>query len=142
MMEAGTYYVGDLCYVFGDDDWPAICEAIEKSDDGYIEHKGFPMFFANTKYGDGTYHDQYGHEYPVDAGLIGAVAIKHLSEEFIRVINSSKLGHVREFERVFGCSEDDGVIMIGKYIINTGDAEEFDEDDPWDAEEFEEEDEL
>ena len=140
MLEAGTYYVGDLCYVFGDDDWPEICEAIEKSEDGYIEHKGFTMFFANTKYGDGTYTDQYGYDYSVDAGLIGAVAIKHLSEEFVRVINNGKLGQVHEFERSFTCSEDDGVIMIGKYIINTGDTEEYEDDDwndDWDDEEEE-----
>ena len=140
MMESGTYYIGDLCYVFGDDDWPEICEAIEESEDGYIEHKGFTMFFANTKYGDGTYTDQYGYDYSVDAGLIGAVAIKHLSEEFVRVINNNKLGQIHEFERSFTCSKDDGIIMIGKYIINTGDTEEYEDDDwndDWDDEEEE-----
>ena len=112
MMESGTYYIGDLCYVFEEDDWDEICGLMFNSEnDGYIEYKGFTMFFANTKYGDGTYTDQYGYDYPVDAGLIGAVAIKHLSEEFVRVINNGKLGQVHEFERSFTCSEDDGDII-------------------------------
>lgn len=131
MLEAGTYYVGDLCYVFGDDDWDEICGLMFNSEnDGYIEYKGFTMFFASTKYGDGTYHDQYGQEYAVDAGLIGAVALKNLTSEKAKKAIEDKDGQLIEFERSFTCSEDDGIITIGKYIINTGDTEEY-EDDDW-----------
>jgi hypothetical protein len=131
MLTAGLYWIGDLCYVFDEDDWSEICGLMYDTDnDGFIEYNGIKMFWANTAYGDGTYYDQYGNEYPVDAGLIGAVALKNLTSEKAKKAIEDKYGQLIEFERSFTCSEDDGIIMIGKYIINTGDTEEY-EDDDW-----------
>lgn len=137
MMKAGTYYVGDLCYVFDDEDWQEICGLMyDTENDGHIVYNGIEMFWANTKYGDGTYYDQYGHEYPVDAGLIGAVRLEDLKGEKAKNIRENCLGDIVDFDRDFTCSSDDGIIYIGKYIIDTDPQEDYyEENDDWNDEE-------
>lgn len=143
MMKAGTYYVGDLCYVFDDEDWQEICGLMYDTDgnakDNFINYKGIEMFWANTMYGDGSYSDQYGHEYPVDAGLIGAVRFEDLTSEKSKNIVKEGFGQLIEFGRDFSCSSDSGDIYIGKYIIDTDPKEDYGDvdEDGWEDEDDE-----
>lgn len=135
LLPAGTYYVGDLCYVIADDDWMSYCEQ-SFPDDGH-EHIGFfenydGLGYATfgTKYGDGEYLDQFGRRYGVDSGSIGCIPISAVSgkydEETIK-----KLGNFVSFDEPFDCEYDDetGTIRIGHVEIVTGDYPEDEEDD-------------
>lgn len=132
MMEAGKYYVGDLCYVFDKDDWDKVCEVIIKGGDcqegefNLPDGRRFAIF--NTAYGDGEYTDQDGHKYGVDAGCIGCTLINNVTSSLQYDMND--LGRIVEFTENFEVSEDQGLISIGHILIETNDVynEEYDEE--------------
>ena len=69
------FYVGDICYVLDDNVYDDIWGKAGYEDGVYETPFGqFAKFaVASTAYGDGSYADQFGHEYGVDAGVIGIV---------------------------------------------------------------------
>jgi hypothetical protein len=85
MMRPGIYYVGDLCYVMHPQ-WKETCNLMFASGGNYVLDGEFNLAngvrFAlhSTAYGDGTYQDQQGREYPVDAGLIGCIAVEDVAD--------------------------------------------------------------
>lgn len=127
-MPAGKYYVGDLCYVMHDE-WNECCKLFfaGRNDHGcnsgefnLSDGRRFASF--NTKWGDGLYHDQFGHSFPVDAGLIGCIKMEDIREDVTNVLD---YGAVVEFKEPFECSVDkDGNITIGYLEIPTGYDEE------------------
>lgn len=160
MMKSGEYYVGDLCYVFGNDNWSLVCDTIFKDNliDGEF-NVDFPrkdgqgtenIRFAiySTAYGDGLYNGTYGN-YCVDAGSIGCIAIEDLEKiEDIDRDEMTRLGAIVAFTKNFSTGlsgEKSGfgnnrldTINIGDESIYTGwEEEEEDEYDPWEDEEDE-----
>jgi hypothetical protein len=136
MMPAGKYYVGDLCYVLGDR-WDEFCSLTISGCrvlSGQFTFKDGTTFWTHcTAYGDGTYTDQLGREYSVDAGLIGVVAIENIDPE----PNCIKGGQVITFSKDFEPSYRDGVFYISNIVINTEDCYsdvEYDDDEQWDDE--------
>ena len=126
-MPAGKYYIGDLCYVMSDDEWEEFCSiTIDGNNvrDGEFQ-LGDGRRFATytTAYGDGVYHDQYGHSYSVDAGLIGCILIDDIHiEKYEKSLLD--LGAIVEFKEDFmtyggRSSEFEGEIQIGHVIIQT-----------------------
>ena len=145
MMPAGKYYCGDLCYVMHDE-WDEVCGLffegpnVHGCNQGIFQLKDGRKFASfNTKWGDGSFQDQYGRSYGVDAGLIGCIAIKDINLD--SGDNFTRGGQVIEFDRDFEVhggtgprSEWDGVIRIGNVTIKTDDDGEFEEEE----EEYEE----
>ena len=146
MFPAGKYYVGDLCYVMHDE-WDEVCGLffegpnVHGCNQGIFQLKDGRKFASfNTKWGDGSFQDQYGRSYGVDAGLIGCIAIKDINLD--SGDNFTRGGQVIEFDRDFEVhggtgisrSEWDGVIRIGNVTIKTDDDGEFEEEE----EEYEE----
>ena len=129
-MKAGTYYVGDLCYVLHDE-WDEVCELIIKDNiclDGEFTLKDGRRFaIYSTAYGDGTYLDQSGNEYGVDAGSIGCILLSDINLESEG--NFLTGGNIVPFENDFHTDEEDGRIMFGSLIIDT--------DPVYDEEEYE-----
>ena len=84
-MQAGKYYVGDLCYVMDNDEWDQVCSIIiqgNKVFDGEFELKdGRKFAIYSTAYGDGLYNDYYGNEYSVDSGSIGCIKVEDIKAE-------------------------------------------------------------
>jgi hypothetical protein len=96
VLPAGTYYIGDLCYPLGDS-W------IYRKAWGETSYET-PSFFRSelgcvvvdgTAYGDGSYEDNNGKTYLVDAGVISIVSIelienhrKYLVEEHNKMIHN------------------------------------------------------
>lgn len=115
MMKAGKYYIGDLCYVLGDK-WDEFCDlTIEGHNckDGVFTMKDGTTFATfRTMYGDGTYLDQFGRDYCVDAGLIGCVLVDSIN-------SPSELGNVHEFKTDFECYSKNGQIYFGNVHIDT-----------------------
>lgn len=138
MFPAGKYYVGDLCYVMHDE-WDEVCGLFFKGRDDHGCNEGvfnlkdgrrFASF--NTKYGDGSYFDQFGNEYGVDAGLIGCIALNDIDLKADGNFTSG--GQIIEFKHDFVVSGNqglsrrdwDGVINIGHIVIKTEEEEYYD----------------
>lgn len=131
VMPAGDYYIGDLCYVMHEE-WDEVCEEFFKgrTDHGCNEGElkladGRRFVSFNTAYGDGTYNDQYGNYYHVDAGLIGCIKMADIRE---KVPFSGT--NVVSFLKDFTCSSDGKRLRFGHIVIDT--------DPPYEEEEEEE----
>jgi hypothetical protein len=119
-LPAGTYYVGDLCYVL-DSVWDKVCEQIisgETVKNGIFNlDDGTQFAIYSTKYGDGIYKDEIGNEYAVDSGSIGCVKIDNLLAESLNSVQ--QYSAVVSFDQGLTCYEDNGVIYIGDIVIDT-----------------------
>lgn len=132
MMKAGTYYVGDLCYVLNSR-WNEFCDVTISGShvlSGEMEFKDGTSFAAySTKWGDGQYNDQDGHRYCVDAGLIGCISVEHIDED-LRDSKDDFGGRIVTFDKDFETWEDDGLIRIGHIEIDTDSSyEDYEGDD-------------
>ena len=119
-MPAGTYYVGDLCYVMHER-WNEFCDITIKDREclngEFVMKDGTRFATYSTKWGDGSYTDQLGKDYSVDAGLIGCVLIEDLDLEAEG--NFVRGGQVVQFDEPFDTWRDDGMIRIGHLSIDT-----------------------
>lgn len=129
MMKAGTYYVGDLCYVLHED-WDEVCSLIIDNEnrcclDGEFNLKDGRRFAVySTAYGNGTYCDQNGRKYSVDAGIIGCILLDDVDLNAVR--NDIDGGNIIKFAKEFYTSSDGQNIKIGNVTVYTGNS--YDED--------------
>ena len=120
-LPAGTYYVGDLCYVLKNS-WDAVCNMVIADRDCLDGEFKLPdgRLFAmySTRWGDGVYDDQEGRQYCVDAGSIGCVRLEDcdVSREDIE---EDRLGHIVTFDRSFKTGAMHGQIIIDRLVIDT-----------------------
>lgn len=131
-MPPGKYYVGDLCYVMTNEEWREFCDITldgQKVKDGEFQFKDGRRFATySTAFGDGVYHDQYGHSYSVDAGLIGCILVEDIKAN--KYDNLLDLGAIIEFDTEFvtsggrGESWWEGTIQFGYVHIETNPVEE------------------
>ncbi len=71
-LPAGTYYIGDLCYVLGDNIYDNIFGGTGYEMGIYTENSTGRTFVVNsTAWGDGEYPASDGKKFAVDAGIIG-----------------------------------------------------------------------
>jgi hypothetical protein len=129
-LPAGTYYIGDPCYVFRDGNWSKVCDNLGKSD-GIFDCLSMLFFMAGTEYGDGCYYDQDGHMFDVDAGVLGAVPVELVEDK-----DGLRLGLVKDFPSGLKIEYDGHRFDFGGIIIETDDSY-YDEDDEedWDDDE-------
>ena len=126
-MPAGKYYIGDLCYVMDGAEWKEFCSITisgQKVNDGEFQLSDGRRFATySTAFGDGVYHDQYGHSYSVDAGLIGCIKVEDIRAE--KYENLLDLGAIMEFDNSFATSGGrgdegwEGLIQFGHVMIET-----------------------
>lgn len=126
-MKAGLYYIGDLCYVFNQEDWDEVCSLTIEGNrclEGEFEMKdGRKFAMYNTRYGDGEYYDQFGNRYSVDSGTIGCVLWKDISRyEYIL----PDVGAVVDMKEDFSTYNHGGLICISSTTIDT--AEEWEKE--------------
>ena len=135
VLEPGEYIIGDPCYVIPDDSWAPFLSAAKsfdgeseglESDDmigDFTTHDGRTaqaLAFA-TMYGDGTYTDEHGRAYGVDAGLIGIVLASDVGPKEVGEIAGHGLSHRVTFTAPFTCSiGHDGKLFFGDVTIDTG----------------------
>lgn len=122
------FFVGDLCYVMHPE-WDEFCALTiqdgEVKDGDFSLADGRKFSFAGTKYGDGFYTDQHRRGYPVDAGLIGVIAVEDITESERRNLGN---GQVVQFNSLPSVRiEDDGTIFVGGIRIQTG-YDDYDEE--------------
>nr|QMP83041.1 MAG: hypothetical protein [Caudoviricetes sp.] len=137
VMPAGTYYVGDLCYVMHDA-WTECCELFfENRDDHGCNEGVFKLndgrVFANfnTAYGDGEYHSNIASSFCVDSGSIGCIKLEDINDDTYSIDNISKLGAIHTFENDFIVSEHNGIISFGDVNIYTNDNPYYEEEDEY-----------
>nr|QMP83779.1 MAG: hypothetical protein [Caudoviricetes sp.] len=128
-MPAGSYYVGDLCYILHDE-WDEVCSLIIKDEvlDGEFNLKDGRRFaIYSTQYGDGSYSTSTNHSLSVDAGCIGCILIDDIDQS--NPTNHIDDGMIVEFDSPFNTSgydgkNWDGTISFGNVKVYTGDMEE------------------
>ncbi len=133
-MKAGTYYVGDLCYVMHDC-WDEVCDLIfENRKDGGCNDGEFTLKdgrrFAmySTMYGDGLYPSSVGRNLSVDSGSIGCILLEDIRDPVATPAHMAGLGTIVDFPKDFGTGIDDiGLIVLGHVEVETGDVEEDEE---------------
>ena len=119
MMRAGTYYVGDLCYVMHPQ-WKEVCDLMFATDgNGVLDGEfnlanGVRFAVHSTAYGDGVYLDEQEREYPVDAGLIGCIRVEDVydPEWWLEGV------HTVEFKNPFELVYDNGIIKFVEHLTN------------------------
>lgn len=138
----GEYYIGDPCYVFGED-WndgralfftgktdekldnaKGMCDVILDGGDTYRGHKFFAHF---TAHGDGSFVGSNGFDFGVDAGLLGAIPLELVTKK-----EGLTCGVIVSAPRGLTCSEDNGSFYFevagGESIIIETDYQEDDEE--------------
>jgi hypothetical protein len=132
---AGTYYVGDLCYVMNDR-WDEICDQIisdrNRGDGEFKLRDGIRFASYGTRWGDGCYQDQNRRMYGVDAGIIGCIATKDIDIDIRGEYEEGERfgGQIIKFDRPFTTSSRNGMIIIGHIEIDTDPS--YDDEDDWD----------
>lgn len=131
-MPAGDYYIGDLCYVMHDE-WDEVLELFfdDRNDndcnEGVFTLKDGRKFVSfNTRYGDGTYRDQYGNFYHVDAGLIGCILVEDIKEEI-----PPSGTNIVQFKYGFSCHSDGSTLRFGHLAIDTDPSYEEEEEETY-----------
>ncbi len=108
-LPAGTYYIGDLCYVLGDDVYDNIFGGTGYSPGIYSEKATRRVFLVgHTAYGDGRYPGSDGNSFAVDAGIIG-ICSKSL------MAKNDGGGHMYTFNYPVRCS-----IREGRFTFSDG----------------------
>ena len=120
-MPAGTYYIGDLCYVMHDV-WGEFCDLTIEGhsvlDGEFVLKDGRRFATYSTMYGDGEYYPNTGGRVGVDAGLIGCILV----DEIMDVTDPAEVGVIVEFTQPFETgSDEDGTIYFGHVRIRTDD---------------------
>lgn len=142
----GKYYLGDLCYVLTDDQWNELLEQcidhkINQCYDGEFLVSGKKVFMVSTAYGDGSYYDGDNNRYAVDSGTIGLCPTSIISQEKLREMEGSELGHIMDFASDIFIKADNGFFEIendmgrSQVVIDTAaEAEYEDDEDEYDSE--------
>ena len=122
-LPAGTYFIADPCYIIRDEQYDRLLE--ETNYFGYqLPDRGnifidsvtkLPFAVFSTAYGDGSYFDESGFEYGVDAGCISCVPVamvdKHTSAgDSINLVT---------FDSPFEVGYNHGLITFGHIEIKT-----------------------
>jgi hypothetical protein len=120
---AGRYFLGDPCYAVPDEYWEPLLDSCDFFDGSPVgQANGSQVLAFGTAWGDGTYNDQHGNSYPVDAGLIGLtpIALAQQRDDFEEL---EGLGRFVDFEGPTTCTKEAGVLTFGKYAIDTDESD-------------------
>lgn len=130
-MQAGVYYIGDLCYVMHPE-WDEFCDItadrLSVIDGEFHLADGRAFATYTTAYGDGVYPASNNAKLGVDAGLIGCIRLEDISEKlsFEELIDR---GTVVVFNEPFETGKrKDGTIYFGDFSVYTGSDDEEDDD--------------
>lgn len=115
-LEAGRYWIGDLCYIVKGEHWNTICKFLgdgSEMREGVFTLLGREGAIFGTAYGDGCYYDQEGNEYGVDSGTLGIFPAGIFDSRWV------ELGKVFDFSEDFPVECVDGEMRFGRIRIPT-----------------------
>lgn len=116
---AGEYYLGDPCYAVPDEHWMALLESCDYFNDPVGKVAGHEVLAFHTAHGDGTYQDDDGNKYPVDAGLIGLVPVGLTDETTRGEMERAGCSRLVTFSRPVLCRQNNGLLVFGPIEIET-----------------------
>jgi hypothetical protein len=127
-LPAGDYFIGDPCYVVQDhEQWLRFLDnsnylQIPKAMDGDLE-----FYAASTRFGDGTYEDEEGFMYPVDAGIIGITSLNVIMQTMDCDFKSDLIDKLNSMGRVISPSTDLEIVFKedGVFVFKTHDQETY-----------------
>ena len=132
-MPAGSYYIGDLCYVMHPE-WSECCELFFPANhpprgvEGEFTLKDGRRFASfSTAYGDGTYSSNMSTVHSVDSGSIGCIRVEDIRDD--EYDNIEELGAIVEFDQPFEVSSDQGLLVFGHVQIDTAEGSEEEEEE-------------
>ena len=141
MMRPGTYYVGDVCYVMHPQ-WDEVCKlmfatgGIDVLDGEFNLANGVRFALHSTAYGDGTYLDKQGRQYPVDSGLIGCIRVEDVVDpeawlEGMQTIEFTESFELQYIDGVIRCvgRSDNILLEIDTDLMYDDEEEEDDEEE-------------
>lgn len=81
-MNTKAVFVGDICYALDEEIYDKVwLDQLHGSDGKIADEDNLYAVVAGTAYGDGTYYDDCGHEFGVDAGVIGVTDLKWMNKD-------------------------------------------------------------
>ncbi len=120
MLKPGTYWVGDLRYVFLDNSWEDLSNKVEYSQFGeYVLDDDRQYCIYGTKFGSGVFYDNFDREYYSVSGSLGCIELAHRKNFPLAV---PTVGHIIRFNTHFqtGYLDDsECIIFFGDLEINT-----------------------
>lgn len=117
-MKAGSYYVGDIAYVFTEG-WQAFLNTYwDEGEDQVFEYKGQEVFMGGTEFGDGTYRDNHGFTYAVDSGTIGVLPLTLVEAKLGETVRGG-FGQIIDFPEDFEPRVVNGEFTFGDIVIDT-----------------------
>jgi hypothetical protein len=121
---AGTYYIGDPCYVIRNEwAWLGVCNQLEGKDGGIFmwhnEDKWIQGWANSTAWGDGMYRGSDKQDYAVDSGLIGVMPVPEDFDIKRYFPYTEVAAGVKIFAKDFIVTYENGVFYIGNIRINT-----------------------
>lgn len=123
-MKAGTYYIGDLCYVMHKE-WKEVCSNLEDGEHTLADGRAYAIY--GTAHGDGSYDTCTGVSIDVDSGTIGCILVEDIREDQKPLAGFT----VVTFEQPFDTGVEKGLIYFDHVEIET-DPEPYDDgDDYW-----------
>lgn len=120
-MPAGTYYIGDLCYVMHPE-WNEFCSItinrheVVNGEFALDDGRRFAAF--RVKYGDGSYVSNIGTEHLVDVGLMGCIRIEDITSTTATISTMNSIGAIVTFYSPFDVYQSNGSINFGHVTIN------------------------
>jgi hypothetical protein len=120
----GEYYIGDLCYVLGDNVYDNIFGGTGYEMGIYTEKAtGRTFLVGSTAYGDGEYRGSDGNKFAVDAGIIGICPKSLMAKD-------DGGGHMYTFKTPVECKFQGGRFSFlswsyGLFIDTTGDDDAY-----------------
>ena len=137
-MPAGTYYIGDLCYVMHDE-WRECCKLFFPYVPGQLEQHHVEGEFTladgrrfasfGTAYGDGEYASNIGTSHCVDSGSIGCIRVEDIRDTTHDADRIAELGAIVKFDQPFEVSADSGLLKFGHVEIETNSDYDWDEEE-------------
>lgn len=123
---AGIFFLGDPCYAVPDEHWQALLDEADHFDDSTCGTVAGHRVYAFSTGGDGCFTDVQGHEYPVDAGLIGLtpMALANPDADPEQTARLAACGRIVTFESPAHIDDSEGLLTFGPYVINTGEEPE------------------
>jgi len=121
-LKAGTYYIGDPCYVFNES-WEDFVKAKDSEEQNF---KGYD-FFACYINQDRSDMDNRGNTYPFDSVTLSALPVELLNIDNVETVKSvtesekngeTFFARIITFKNDFVCEKHDDYIMISDSLFN------------------------
>lgn len=127
-LPAGTYWIGDPCYVVTKyhDTWIKVITSVDYFNEPALANvDDITIVAGTTSYGDGCYTSNAGTYHNVDSGTLGIVPLATVNKFHGNHTWLAKQGTFKHFDRDFTVEIDQGHFDFDQIIIDTREDYDF-----------------